>query len=376
MSKIVKLNDQDHETQYLSSIDRTVELARNYAYKQVSKAQIVMNCLLGYWLVELQQTGNSRAAYGKELLKSISQTLTERYGRGFSVDTLENMRKFYLTYKDRISETVFRIFVDEKSETAFRKLVDESDFIVPWSHYLKLMQVSDGQIRLWYEREAANEGWDVRTLQRNISTQYFERLLISKDKKPVIDEMHALTVDYQNNARRFVKNPYLLEFLDLPEDPASTESMLESALITNIGKFLMELGKGYAFVSRQQHIRTEKEDYYIDLVFYNYILKCFVLIDLKIGKVTYQDVGQMDMYVQMYDEFKRSPNDNPTLGIILCSDTDEDVARYSGLHGNEQLFASKYRLCLPSEEKLRTEIETQKEIFYLQHPELREGDGI
>jgi hypothetical protein len=186
--------------------------------------------------------------------------------------------------------------------------------------------------------------------------------------------MHALTTEFQREARRFVKNPYILEFLDLPEDPAANESMLESALITNIGKFLMELGRGYAFIARQQHIRTEKEDYYIDLVFYNYMLKCFVLIDLKVGKVTYQDVGQMDMYVQMYDERKKSSDDNPTLGIILCSDTDEDVARYSGLRGNEQLFASKYKLYLPTDQQLRTEIETQKEIFYMQHPELKEED--
>jgi predicted nuclease of restriction endonuclease-like (RecB) superfamily len=264
--------------------------------------------------------------------------------------------------------------VEEKSETAFRNLVKSADFIVPWSHYLKLMQIQDPQTRLWYEREAAAEGWDIRTLQRNISTQYFERLLISNKREPVKTEMHALTTEFQRDARRFVKNPYILEFLDLPEDPAANESMLESALITNIGKFLMELGRGYAFIARQQHIRTEKEDYYIDLVFYNYMLKCFVLIDLKVGKVTYQDVGQMDMYVQMYDERKKASDDNPTLGIILCSDTDEDVARYSGLRGNEQLFASKYKLYLPTDQQLRTEIETQKEIFYMQHPELKEED--
>lgn len=364
--------DVDVENTFLQNAGKTVEFARSYAYRQVGKTQSVMGYLLGYWLVELKQEGRGRAGYGEALLRSISQSMTRQYGRGFSVDSLENMRKFYLAYRDRITETAFRLFTVEKTETAFRNLVQDADFTVPWSHYLKLIQVKDLQIRLWYEREAALEGWDVRTLQRNISTQYFERLLISKDRDPVVDEMHKLTADYQRDAKRFVKNPYVLEFLDLPEDPAANESMLESALITNIGRFLMELGRGYAFVARQQHIRTEKEDYYIDLVFYNYVLQCFVLVDLKIGKVTYQDVGQMDMYVQMYDERKKTENTNPTLGIILCSETDEDVARYSGLHGNEQLFASKYKLCLPSEEELRAEIEAQKEIFYLQHPELKE----
>lgn len=369
---LIESNPSNEERILLNNASVTVKFARSYAYQQVSRAQSVMGYLIGYWLVELQQAGEHRAPYGKALLKTLSQSLTMQYGRGFSVDSLENMRKFYLSYNGRISETAFRIFVEEKTETAFRNLVKSADFIVPWSHYLKLMQIQDSQTRLWYEREAASEGWDVRTLQRNISTQYFERLLVSGNRKPVKKEMHALTADFQRDARRFVKNPYILEFLDLPEDPAANESMLESALITNIGKFLMELGRGYAFVARQQHIRTEKEDYYIDLVFYNYMLKCFVLIDLKIGKVTYQDVGQMDMYVQMYDERKKAPDDYPTLGIILCSDTDEDVARYSGLRGNEQLFASKYKLFLPTDQQLRTEIETQKEIFYMQHPELKE----
>ncbi|MBR6059866.1 MAG: DUF1016 family protein [Victivallales bacterium] len=372
LNELIEFRPSDAEGTFLRNAGMTIELARNYAYLQVSKAQAVMGYLIGYWLVELQQAGNCRAPYGKALLKTLSQNMTAQYGRGFSVDTLENMRKFYLSYHDRISETAFRIFVKEKNETAFRNLVKDADFLVPWSHYLKLMQVQDSQTRLWYERETASEGWDVRTLQRNISTQYFERLLLAENRKPVTDEMHALTANFQRDAKRFVKNPYILEFLNLPEDPASNESLLESALITNIGRFLMELGRGYAFVARQQHIRTKKEDYYIDLVFYNYVLKCFVLIDLKIGKITYQDVGQMDMYVQMYDERKKAPDDNPTLGIILCSDTDEDVARYSGLHGNEQLFASKYKLVLPTDQQLRAEIETQKEIFYMQHPELKE----
>ena len=181
--------------------------------------------------------------------------------------------------------------------------------------------------------------------------------------------MHRLTAPYQEDRLEFIKNPVIAEFLGMAPDVSFTETQLESSIITNLQKFLIELGKGYAFVARQQHIHTEKEDYYIDLVFYNYILKCFVLIDLKTSKITHQDVGQMDMYIRMYDELKKRPDDNPTLGIILCSDTDEDIARYSVLHGNEQLFASKYKLFLPSEEELRAEIETQKQFYYMQHHE-------
>ena len=207
--------------------------------------------------------------------------------------------------------------------------------------------------------------WSVRTLQRNISSQYYYRILKTQNPLELKQEMKKLTSSYQNKLE-FIKNPMIAEFLGMQEDTSYLESDLEQSIINNLQKFLMELGKGYAFVARQQHIHTEKEDYYIDLVFYNYILKCFVLIDLKTSKITHQDVGQMDMYIRMYDELKRNDGDNPTIGIVLCSDTDEDIARYSIMHGNEQLFASKYKLYLPTEEELRSEIETQKELFYLQ----------
>ena len=209
----------------------------------------------------------------------------------------------------------------------------------------------------------------MRTLQRNISSQYYYRMLNSQIKEPVEQEMKRLTAPYQADRLEFIKNPIIAEFLGMAENSSYTETELEASIISNIQKFLMELGKGYAFVSRQKRIHTEKEDYYIDLVFYNYILKCFVLIDLKTSKISHQDVGQMDMYIRMYDELVRSEGDNPTLGIILCSDTDEDIARYSVLHGNEQLFASKYKLYLPTEEELRAEIEMQKAMFYLQQAE-------
>jgi predicted nuclease of restriction endonuclease-like (RecB) superfamily len=229
-----------------------------------------------------------------------------------------------------------------------------------------LSKIFDIKARNWYEQEAVRESWSVRTLQRNVDSQYYYRVLKSYDDKPVRAEMKEITSVYQQDKLEFIKNPVVVEFLGLTSDISFNETKLESCIISNLQKFLMELGKGYAFVARQQHIHTEKQDYYIDLVFYNYILKCFVLIDLKTSRITHQDVGQMDMYIRMYDELKKSPDDNPTLGIVLCSETDEDIARYSVLHGNEQLFASKYKLYLPSDDELRAEIESQKAIFYLQ----------
>ena len=194
--------------------------------------------------------------------------------------------------------------------------------------------------------------------------------MLQTQKKDVVEtEMKELTAEFQNDKLEFIENPVIAEFLGLSTNTDFTESDLEKSILSNLQQFIMELGKGYAFVARQQHILTEKQEYYIDLVFYNYILKCFVLIDLKTHKITHQDVGQMDMYIRMYDELKRSEGDNPTIGIVLCSDTDEDIARYSVMHGNEQLFASKYKLYLPTEEELKAEIEMQKTLFYLQQQE-------
>ena len=250
----------------------------------------------------------------------------------------------------------------------------QSGNFLSWSHYRALLQVEDKAARDWYEKEASEQTWSVRTLQRNISSQYYYRMLKTQKKELVEDEMKKLTASYQNDKLEFIKNPVVAEFLGFSQNADFTESDLEKSILSNLQKFLMELGKGYAFVARQQHIHTEKQDYYIDLVFYNYILKCFVLIDLKTEKITHQDVGQMDMYIRMYDELKRSEGDNPTIGIVLCSDTDDDIARYSVMHGNEQLFASKYKLYLPTEEELKAEIETQKAMFYLQQKESEEQE--
>ncbi|MBR7157945.1 MAG: DUF1016 family protein, partial [Bacteroidales bacterium] len=244
--------------------------------------------------------------------------------------------------------------------------------LLSWSHYRTLVQVHDPVAREWYAKEAAEQTWSVKTLQRNIASQYYHRLLQSQSKELVENEMKETTAEYQSDKLEFIKNPVVAEFLGLGQNVSFTETELEASIISNIQKFLMEMGKGYAFVARQQHIQTEKEDYFIDLVFYNYILKCFVLIDLKTKKITHQDVGQMDMYIRMYDELKRTEGDNPTIGLILCSRTSEDMARYSMLKDNDRLFQAKYLTFLPTKEELSNEIERQKMIFRLQ----QENDSL
>ena len=332
----------------LSDAKVIIESAQKTAFAAVNVALVNRNWLLGKRIAEEELKGEGRAEYGAEIIKNLAKNLTKTYGKGFTQRNLYNCEKFYEMYPEIL-----------------QSLAAKS--ILSWTHYTVLMQVSDPVARQWYEKEALGEMWSVRTLQRNIDSQYYYRMLSSQVKEPVKQEMESLTEKYQKDKLEFIKNPMVVEFLGLTSDTSFTESKLESSIITHLQKFIMEMGKGYAFVARQQHIHTTKQDYYIDLVFYNYILKCFVLIDLKTSKITHQDVGQMDMYIRMYDELKRGEGDNPTLGIVLCSETDEDIARYSVLRGNEQLFASKYKLYLPNEELLRAEIESQKAIFQIQH---------
>ena len=307
------------------------------------------NWLIGRRIAEEELTQNGRAEYGLAVIKSLSKSLTKKYGNGFTKTNLYNFYSFYKEYPE-----------------IFHSLSGKSDRLLSWTHYRVLLQVNDRRARDWYEHEAFQEGWSVRTLQRNVSSQYYYRMLKTQQPEVVKQEMQMLTSSYQTKLE-FIKNPVIAEFLGMHEDTSYLESDLEQSIIDNMQKLLMEMGKGYAFVARQQRIHTEKEDYYIDLVFYNYILKCFVLIDLKTKKITHQDVGQMDMYIRMYDELKKRADDNPTLGIVLCTDTDEDIVKYSVLHGNEQLFASKYKLYLPNDEELRAEIESQKAFFNLAH---------
>lgn len=244
-----------------------------------------------------------------------------------------------------------------------------------WTHFRSLLRVSDEDARVWYMSEAAHENWNVRMLDRNISTQYYHRLLQSPKKEAVIAEMKRKNDQLPKTHFELVKSPVVAEFLGFKNEGSYLESDLESAILSHIRDFLMEMGRGFAFVARQQHIVTETEDYFIDLVFYNIELKCYVLVDLKMGKITHQDVGQIDMYVRMYDDLKRTAGDNPSIGILLCSETDEDIARYSVLHDNNRLFMSKYLTYLPTEEQLKLEIERQKAVFYMQHPLQIEEDG-
>lgn len=244
-----------------------------------------------------------------------------------------------------------------------------------WTHFRSLLRVSDDDARVWYMSEAAHENWNVRMLDRNISTQYYHRLLQSPKKEAVIAEMKRKNDQLPKTHFELVKSPVVAEFLGFKNEGSYLESDLESAILSHIRDFLMEMGRGFDFVARQQHIVTETEDYFIDLVFYNIELKCYVLVDLKMGKITHQDVGQIDMYVRMYDDLKRTAGDNPSIGILLCSETDEDIARYSVLHDNNRLFMSKYLTYLPTEEQLKLEIERQKAVFYMQHPLQIEEDG-
>ncbi len=366
--------------EFYNDLSSIIESSRKSAYQMVDRILVIRNWLLGKRIAEEELSGTHADRYGEKIVSELAKTLTEQYGKGFDQRSLYRYVQFYNTYpkivasvKPLSSNTENQKIVASPRPLSFLgvEAVVCTEKLLSWTHYKALLQVTDPDARLWYEKEAYEQTWSVRTLQRNISTQYYDRMLLSHNSKAVENEMKQLTSEYQGKLE-FIRNPVIAEFLGMQEDTSYLESDLEQAIIGNLQRFLMELGKGYAFVARQQHIHTEKQDYYIDLVFYNYILQCFVLIDLKIGKITHQDVGQMDMYVRMYDELKRGENHNPTLGIVLCSETDEDIARYSVLHGNEQLFAAKYRLCLPTEEQLRAEIETQKGIFYLQHPELKE----
>lgn len=374
-----KYNDEDN--MLVNDLRSIVSKARSKAFAAVNYSLVERNWRIGQRIVEEEQNGASRAEYGKHVIEVASAALTKEFGKGFSYTNIANYKRFYLTFSDlQILQTVSEEFKKQKHQT----LSDESSLLpqkgqtppaqfelrfLPWSHYERLIRVEDKKAREWYAKEAFEQGWSFRTLNRNINTLYYERLLMSTKKQPVVDEMQDKTKAYQQDKLEYIKSPVVLEFLGLPEDTSLAESKLETAIINNLEKFLMEMGKGYALVARQQHIRTEENDYYIDLVFYNYLIKSFILVDLKVNRITYQDVGQMDMYLQMYDKMKKGPDDNPTIGIILCTETDSDVARYSTLAKNDQMFAAKYKLYLPDKEDLRREIERQKELYLMAHPE-------
>ena len=331
-------------TDFVQEVKHIIETGRNTAYSAVNTAMIATYWNIGRRIVQEEQHGKERAAYGQELIKMLARELTHEYGSGFSERYLRSFRQFYLVVPN------FEIW-----KSRFPNLT--------WTHIFRTLRVGDETAIRWYLEAASSQMWSVRTLSRNISTQYYERHF----QQPALMESgkHAPAKE------EILKSPLIAEFLGFKPDESYSERDLESSIITHLKDFLMEMGRGFAFMARQQHIRTDAEDYFIDLVFYNVILKCYVLVDLKVGKITHQDVGQMDMYVRMYDELKRTEGDNPTIGIVLCSETDADIARYSMLKGNEQLFATKYKLYLPTEEQLRQEIERQKELYSLQHNEIQ-----
>lgn len=333
------------KTSFYSDIRRILQSARNKAYNAVNTAMVDAYWHIGKRIVEEEQQGENRAQYGQQLIKNLSIELNAEFGKGFSVANLKNFRQFYLTFAR-----------DKKSYTLCSQL--------SWSHIRLIMRIDNKQARTWYLSESKAENWSVRQLQRHINTSYYERLLSSADKKNAIV---SVAENERINTRDFVKDPYVLEFLDLEEDRKLKESRLEHAIINNLRAFLLEMGKGFSFVARQFRISTETSHFYIDLVFYNYLLKCFVIIDLKTSKLTHQDIGQMDMYVRMFDDLKRGEDDNPTIGIILCNDKEETVVKYSVLKDSEQLFASKYRLVLPTEKELEAEL--QREIRMIEEQE-------
>lgn len=323
----------------LTALRELIQQGRQRALRAVDMVQVQTCWEIGRHIVEFEQGGEARAAYGKGLLPRLAETLTQEFGKGFDATNLRHMRGFYLAFPIR--------------DAVRREL--------SWTHYRTLLRVTSDKAREWYLQEAATQNWSARALERQIGTLYFERLTLSGDKAPVSAEAEAQIAALPPTPREFVRDPVMLEFLGLPGSGKLLESSLEQALMDKLQGFLLELGKGFAFVARQQRISTETKDFYIDLVFYNYLLKCFVLIDLKTDQLTHQDIGQMDMYVRMYDDLRRGEGDNPTVGILLCEHKDHSVVRYSVLHESEQLFASKYRLILPTEEELRQEIERERE---------------
>ncbi|MET7037590.1 PDDEXK nuclease domain-containing protein [Elizabethkingia miricola] len=323
---------------YISEIRNILAQARMKAYQSVNSVMVEAYWLIGKRIVEEEQNGKERAEYGEALLKNLSVALTKEFGKGFSSSNLRNFRQFYLTYLD-----------PEICYTLCSKLT--------WSHNRLIMRIDSNAARNYYLKEASEQNWSVRVLERHINTFYYERLLSTQNKEETVQYSTG-----QNNdlARDFIKDPYVFEFLNIPEPISASENDIEAALIGNLQQFLLELGKGFSFIGRQFRISTETSHFYIDLVFYNYILKCFVLFDLKIAKLTHQDAGQMDMYIRMFDDLKKQPEDNPTIGIILCTEKDETVVKYSILNEHKQLFATKYLPYLPTEEELTAEIKREK----------------
>jgi len=324
----------------LNELKSIIQLAKTNVVTVVNTTMVQTYWQIGKMLVEDEQQGKKRAKYGKQQLQHISNELTKEFGKGFDVSNLRNMRRFYIAFPIR--------------ETVSPKL--------SWSHYCKLIKIENKTAREWYIKEAIENSWSVRALERQISKLYYERLLASQEKAPLQQEAKEKTKPLQVDVKDYLRDPYIFDFLNI-DSKSLFESEVEQALIDNLQQFLLELGRGFAFVSRQQRLSVEEQDFYIDLVFYNFKLKCFLLIDLKIGKLTHQDVGQMDTYVRVYDKFHKSEDDNPTIGLILCSENSRAVAKYSVLSDSKQLFSSKYLPFLPTEEELKAELLRERKLL-------------
>lgn len=334
MNDIEKLKQIPESGNIALDIRAILQESRSLVARTVNTAMVAAYWMIGRRIVVEEQRGEDRAAYGEKLLKNLSRDLTAEFGNGFSYANLRMMRQFYRTYPD--FEICYTLCIK-----------------LPWSHNRLIMRVSDPNAREWYLKTAASEQWSVRQLERNINSFIYQRQLDSGDICSETKDADAVSID----VKQFVKDPYVIEFVGLPPYPHHKEKALEERLIANMQDFLLELGRGFSFVKRQYRISTETSHFYIDLVFYNYILKCFVLVDLKADKLTHQDVGQMDMYIRMFDDLKRGEGDNPTIGILMCAERDETVVKYSIINDSQQIFASKYLPYLPTEEELRKELE-------------------
>ena len=331
------MNLEPFSDKLLADIRRVIEQTRHRVQQSVNSAMVQAYWHIGRLIIEEEQQGQERAAYGQQQLQQLSAQLTQEFGKGFDISNLRNMRRFYQAFP----------------------IQDAVRLELSWTHYRVLLRVDNLNARDWYTQEAIEQNWSARALERQISVLYYERLLASQNRPAVEQEAWAKTTELQNRPDDYLRDPYILDFLNLSSERLQ-ESDLEQGLIDNLQRFLLELGKGFAFVARQQRISTEDQDFYIDLVFYNFKLKCFLLIDLKLGKLSHQDVGQMDSYVRIYDQLKKGGDDNPTIGLILCSQKSEAVAKYSVLTDSQQLFAAKYLPYLPTEEELKRELERER----------------
>lgn len=328
---------------FYQDVRKILTEARQKTYQAINFAMVSAYWHVGKRILEEEQSGKKRAQYGTYLIKNLSERLICEFGEGFTEQNLRNFRQFYSVFQGREAEIRYTL----RSE-------------LTWSHYRLIMRIENTEARRYYMNEAANAGWSARALERQIHSHYYERLLSSKNKDLVRKESASHVKRFQDQPSDFIKDPYVLEFLKLKSDASYQEKDLEQALISQLQRFLLELGRGFSFVARQQRIVTETAEFYVDLVFYNYILKCFVLIDLKMGKLSHQDIGQMDMYVRLYEDKYKGKEDNPTIGIILCAEKDETIVKYSVLKDDKRLFASQYKLYLPTERELSEELKRER----------------